>query len=131
MKIIPPGNPDNTLTNNPDQEPLISWEDFQQVRLCAGTIISVEDFPEARKPAYKLTVDFGPDVGIKKSSAQITGLYDKDSLLNKQAIAVVNFPKKQISPFMAECLVTGFYRDSGDVVLAVWDKPVKNGQMPG
>lgn len=113
------------------QEELISWSQFQQVKLCVGTIIEVEDFPEARNPAYKLKVDFGATIGILKSSAQITTLYDKAELLNKQVVAVVNFPKKQIGPFMSECLVTGFYRDNGDVVLAVPDKPVSNGQLLG
>ncbi len=105
----------------------IEWADFQKVELRIGTIISVEDFPEARKPALKLKVDFGEEVGVKKSSAQITDLYTKESLLGKQVVAVVNFPPKQIGPIMSECLVTGFHRDDGAVVLAVPDDNVPNG----
>lgn len=105
----------------------IEWADFQKVELRVGTIVEVADFPEARNPAYKLVVDFGEEVGSKKSSAQITGVYDKQALLGKQVLAVVNFPAKQIGPFMSECLVTGFHRKDGNVVLAVPDNPVPNG----
>ncbi|MGB3492056.1 MAG: tRNA-binding protein [Elainellaceae cyanobacterium] len=105
----------------------IEWADFQNVELRLGTIIAVEDFPEARKPAFKLKIDFGEAIGIKKSSAQITDLYTKESLLGKRVMAVVNFPPKQIGPFMSECLVTGFHRDDGAVVLAVPDGDVPNG----
>lgn len=108
----------------------ITWSDFERVELRAGTIINVEDFPEARKPAYKLEVDLG-ELGIKKSSAQITALYTKEDLIGKQVIAVVNFPTKQIGSFVSEILVTGFYRENGDVVLAVPDKPVPNGAKLG
>lgn len=104
----------------------ISWDDFEAVELRVGTIIDVQPFPKARKPAYKLTVDFA-ESGIKKSSAQITDLYKSEELIGKQVLAVVNFPPKQIGPFMSECLVTGFVRDDGAVVLAVPDKPVANG----
>ena len=107
-----------------DEMTEISWDDFQKVELRLGTIIEVEDFPEARKPAFKLKVDFGPEVGIKKSSAQITELYSKESLLGRRVMAVVNFPPKQIGPIMSECLVTGFHRADGAVVLAVPDPSV-------
>lgn len=105
----------------------ISWQDFERVELRAGTIVSAEAFPEARVPAYKLEVDFGPDIGRKRSSAQITGLYSIDELVGRQVIAVVNFPPKQIGPFMSECLVTGFHREDGEVVLASVDSPVPDG----
>jgi len=105
----------------------IEWDDFARVELRVGTIVEVEDFPEARKPAWKLVVDFGPEIGRKKSSAQITDLYSRDELLGKQVIGVVNFPAKQIGPVRSECLVTGFYREDGAVVLAVPDKSVANG----
>jgi tRNA-binding protein len=106
---------------------LINWEDFQKVELRVGTILEVEDFPEARKRAYKLKVDFGGTIGIKKSSAQITDLYSKESLKGKQVVAVVNFPAKQIGPMMSECLVTGFHTEDGSVVLAVPDRKIQNG----
>lgn len=105
----------------------IEWADFQKVELRIGTIVAVEDFPEARKPAFKLKVDFGEEIGVKKSSAQITDLYTKESLLGKRVMAVVNFPPKQIGPMMSECLVTGFHREDGAVVLAVPDGNVPNG----
>ncbi len=109
----------------------IDWDDFEQVELRVGTVISVEEFPEARRPAYKLQVDFGGDIGIKKSSAQLTHLYSVEDLQGRQVVAVTNFPPKQIGPFMSECLVTGFYRDDGSVVLAVPDKEVANGAKLG
>ena len=105
----------------------ISWDQFAVVELRTVTVVEVSDFPQARKAAYKLKVDFGADIGVKQSSAQITALYTKEELLGKQVIAVVNFPIKQIGPFRSECLITGFYRPDGAVVLAVPDQAVPNG----
>ena len=105
----------------------IGWDDFQKVELRVGTILAADEFPEARKPAWKLTVDFGDELGTRRSSAQITDLYDKEKLLGKQILAVINFPPKQIGPFMSECLVTGFLTEDGSVVLAVPDQAVTNG----
>lgn len=105
----------------------IDWNDFEKVELRAGTVVRIEEFPEANKPAYKMYIDFGEQIGVKTSSAQITDLYDTADLLNKQVIAVVNFPPKQIGPFISECLVAGFYRENGKVVLAVPDKEIRNG----
>lgn len=105
----------------------IDWGDFQKVDIRVGTIVGVEDFPQARRPAYKLQVDFGEELGIKKSSAQITDLYTKRELLGKQVLAVVNFPPKQIGPIMSECLVTGLHRPDGSVVLATVDMELPNG----
>lgn len=106
---------------------LISWDEFEKIELRVGTIIDIQDFPEARKSAYKLLIDFGSEIGIKKSSAQITDLYTKDELLYKQVIAVTNFKPKQIGPFMSEVLVTGFTHDDGSVVLATPDKKMTKG----
>lgn len=105
----------------------ISWEHFEQVELRVGTIIRAEEFPEANKPAYKLWIDFGKEIGIKKSSAQITDLYSTTELIDRQVVGVVNFPPKQIGPLISECLITGFHRDDGSVVLAVPDKTIPNG----
>ena len=105
----------------------ILFEDFKKIDIRIGTIIEVEDFPEAIKPAYKLKVDLGEEIGIKNTSAQITDLYSKDDLINKQVVAVVNFSPKQIGPFISECLITGFYSEGNSVVLAVPDKKIDNG----
>jgi len=104
----------------------ISWSDFELIELRSGTIVDVQDFPEARNPAYKVWVDFGEEIGIKKTSAQITKLYNKEELLGKQIVGVVNFPTKQIGPFLSEFLLTGFYTEEG-IVLTSIEKPVKNG----
>ena len=109
---------------------MISWSDFEKVDMRAGTIVSVDDFPEARKPAYKLKIDFG-EFGIKQSSAQITDLYSKEDLLNKQIIAVVNFPPKQIANFLSECLVMGVYSEDNSVVLLKPERETINGMKVG
>jgi len=105
----------------------INWKDFERVELRVGTIVAVEDFPEARVPAYKITADFGEQIGIRKSSAQVTTLYTKEDLIGRQIIGVVNFPRKQIGPFMSEFLVTGFEREDGAIVLAVPERAAPNG----
>ena len=109
----------------------ITWNEFEQVELRVGTIVRAEEFPEAHRPAYKLWVDFGEEIGERKSSAQITARYGLDELVGRQVVAVVNFPAKQIGPMRSECLVTGFYREDGSVILAVPDKPVPNGAKLG
>ena len=105
----------------------ITWDDFQKVDLRIGTIIEVTEFPEAHNPSYKMRIDFGDEIGIKNSSAQITKLYNLDDLLGKQVLAVTNFPPKQIGPFMSECLVTGFYNTNKDIALAMPEFDVPNG----
>ncbi len=109
----------------------INWSDFERVELRVGTIVEVEDFPEARVPAYKVKADFGAGIGVKKSSAQVTDLYRREELLGKQIVGVVNFPPKQIGPVRSEFLLTGFYREDGSVVLAVPERPVTNGAKLG
>lgn len=104
----------------------ISWDDFQKIELCIGTVVRVEPFPEAIKPALKLWIDFG-EGGVKQSSAQITAYYTADNLLGTQVVAVTNFPPKKIGPFISEVLVTGFYDASGNVVLARPERQVPNG----
>src|SRR5689334_15548649 len=104
----------------------ISWNDFEKIDIRTGTVIEVNDFPKARKPSYQLTIDFG-ELGIKKSSAQVTHHYRKEELLNKQIIAVVNFPPKQIASFFSECLVLGVYDENNEVVLLQPGKKMENG----
>jgi tRNA-binding protein len=104
----------------------ITWSEFEQVELRAGTILEIFDFPEARKPAFKVKVDFGP-YGVRMSSAQITKHYTKEALVGRQIVAVTNFPKKQIGKFMSEFLVTGFADENGDIVLTSLERPVPNG----
>jgi len=104
----------------------ISWNDFEKVSLCAGTILEVFEFPKARKPAYKLKIDFGP-FGIRMSSAQITTHYTPETLVGRQVVAVINFPEKQIADFMSQCLVTGFEDENGDIVLTTIERKVPNG----
>jgi tRNA-binding protein len=108
----------------------ISWDDFAKIEIRAGTIMEVNDFPKAKNPAYQITIDFG-DLGLKRSSAQITHLYEKEALIGKQVIAVMNFPPKQIANFFSECLVLGVYTDKKEVVLLTPDRPVENGWKIG
>ncbi|HRE78760.1 MAG TPA: tRNA-binding protein [Flavobacterium sp.] len=110
---------------------MLSWEEFEKVEMRIGTILEVNDFPEARKPAYQLTIDFGNEIGIRKTSAQITKRYNKEELIGKQIVAVVNFPKKQIGKFMSECLVLGSVGEDNDIVLLSSDQKVANGLRIG
>jgi tRNA-binding protein len=108
----------------------ITWDDFEKIDIRCGTIIEVHDFPRAKKPAYRLSIDFG-DLGIKRSSAQITTHYSKGELMHRQVVAVVNFPPKQIATFISECLVLGVYDENKDVILLQPGKPVANGMKIG
>ena len=109
----------------------INWDDFEKIDIRVGTITEVNDFPKAKKPAYQITIDFG-ELGLKRSSAQITDLYnDKVDLMGKQVVAVVNFPPKQIANYFSECLVLGVYTDKKEVVLLAPDRPVSNGWKIG
>lgn len=105
----------------------IEWKDFEVVELRVGTVLRVEEFPEARKPAYKVWVDFGPEIGEKKTSAQITKHYRPQDLVGRQIVGVVNFPVKQVGPFMSEFLLTGFYDEDGAIVITTPERPVANG----
>ncbi|WP_281299250.1 tRNA-binding protein [Flavobacterium limnophilum] len=109
----------------------LTWTEFEKVEMRVGTILEVNDFPEARKPAYQLTIDFGSDIGIRKTSAQITKRYQKADLLHRQIVAVVNFPNKQIGKFMSECLVLGAMGEVGDVILLAPDFRIENGLRIG
>lgn len=109
------------------RQELINWDDFEKVDLRVGTVLTAEPYPEARKSAYKLTVDLGEEIGVKKSSAQITALYSLDELVGKQVICVVNFPPRQIGKFMSEILVTGFADENGDIVLTSVERKLPNG----
>jgi tRNA-binding protein len=109
---------------------MLTWDDFEKVDIRAGTVLKITEFPQAKKPAYQLTIDFGP-LGIKQSSAQITHHYQPDALIGRQVIAVVNFPPKQIANFFSECLVLGVYDENNQVILIRPDKEVTNGQKIG
>jgi tRNA-binding protein len=109
---------------------MITWDDFAKIDIRSGTIVEVKDFPNARKPAYQLSIDFG-DLGIKQSSAQITTHYTKTELVGKQILAVVNFPEKQIANFFSQCLVLGVYDENKDVILLQPERKVQNGQQVG
>ena len=108
----------------------ITWDDFAKIDIRVGTITEVNDFPKSKNPSWQITIDFG-EAGIKRSSAQITHLYEKEALIGKQVVAVINFPPKQIANFFSECLVLGIYTDKKEVVLLTPDQPVENGWKIG
>lgn len=107
--------------------PTITWDEFAAVEIRVGTITHAEAFPEARKPAYRITVDFGSEIGLRRTSAQVTDIYSPDELVGRQVVGVVNFHPKQIGPMMSEFLLTGFHREDGAVVLAIPEREVPNG----
>lgn len=110
---------------------MITWDDFEKIDMRVGTVIEVNDFPKARKPAYRLTIDFGKEIGLKRSSAQITAHYIKEELLKRKVIAVINFPPKKIADFVSECLVLGVYDENNDVILLQPERAVMNGMKIG
>ena len=110
---------------------MITWQDFEKIEIRIGTIVEANDFPEAKKPSYQLKIDFGKEIGILKSSAQITKIYTQENLIGKQIAAVVNFPKKQIGQFMSECLVLGTIGNNNEIVLLSSDLKVENGLKIG
>lgn len=110
---------------------MLQWQEFEKVEMRIGTIVSVKEFPEAKKPAYQLWIDFGQEIGLKKSSAQITKRYKMEELIDRQVVAVVNFPKKQIGSFMSECLVLGSLGKDNDIVLLSTERKVENGLRVG
>ena len=110
---------------------MITWSDFEKIDMRVGTVLEVNEFPEARKPAYQLIIDFGEELGIKRSSAQITVHYNPETIIGKQVIAVVNFPEKSIAGFKSQCLVLGVYDENNAVILLEPQQPVKNGQKIG
>ena len=122
---MPPTAQDATIPRPATQD--IDWNDFLKVELRVGRVLSARAFPEARKPAYVLEVDFGPDIGVRKSSAQITALYEADAVVGRLVVGVVNFPPKQVGPLMSQCLVTGFHDAEGRVALCVPDRDVPLG----
>lgn len=110
---------------------IISWDDFEKIDIRVGTITEVKDFPQARKPAYQIWIDFGTEIGVKRSSAQITAHYTKEELLSRQVIAVINFPPKQIGGFLSECLILGIYDGNNDVILLQPERKVEDGWKIG